>query len=204
MRIIIAANGELSGKISGHLADADMLIACDGASKELIRREIIPDIIIGDLDSIDPAIKELYQDRIIRVACQETNDMTKALNKALEFHPDTILFFGLGGKREDHTIANFSLLCDYKDQHPEIGFSSISDYTTAIPLLDSCTLETIPGQALSIISMDPTLEITSDGLQYPTDGIRLDRWWKATLNRIQKDRVSLQFNHPAMCLVFIS
>ena len=204
MRIIIAANGELSGKISEHLSGADLVIACDGASKELIQRGIIPDIIIGDLDSIDPAISELYQDRIIKVACQETNDMTKALNKALEYHPDSIQFFGLGGKREDHTIANFSLLCDYKGQYPEIDFSAVSDYTTAIPLLDSCTLETRPGMAFSIISMDPTLEIKSTGLQYPTEGITLNRWWKATLNKTEKSRVGLEFNHPAQCLVFIS
>ena len=204
MKIIIAANGDIAGNLSDYLPEADFVIACDGASRELISRNIVPDLIIGDLDSIDPLIKEKYSARIIRVACQETNDLTKALNKAMEYHPSDILFFGLGGRREDHTIANFSLLCDYKETHPEIQFKAISDFTTAIPLLRSTTLATRPGNALSIVSMDPTLEIRSTGLQYPTDGIILNKWWRATLNKIEKSQVSLEFNHPAQCLVFIS
>jgi hypothetical protein len=39
--------------------------------------------------------------------------------------------------------------------------------------------------------MDPAIRIVSRGLEYPTDDVVFDMWWKATLNRVSESNVSL-------------
>jgi len=48
-----------------------------------------------------------------------------------------------------------------------------------------------------------SLKVTSEGLQWPLDGVVFDAWWKATLNRTTEPIVSLHFNHPAPALVIV-
>ena len=59
------------------------------------------------------------------------------------------------------------------------------------------------GRPVSLFTPDPDLEIHSEGLQWPTDGVRLDNWWKATLNRATADRIILTLSHPAPVLVIL-
>ena len=41
------------------------------------------------------------------------------------------------------------------------------------------------------------------GLEYPTDDVIFDNWWKATLNKAVADTVRLEFNHPSMALIIL-
>ncbi len=54
------------------------LTCCDGAVNKLRRyTEHLPDAVIGDLDSVSPALKDLLAGRIQHFPDQETNDLTK-------------------------------------------------------------------------------------------------------------------------------
>ena len=59
------------------------------------------------------------------------------------------------------------------------------------------------GRRISFFATDNTLRVTSQGLQWPLDGVDLSRWWAATLNRATSDTVVLRFNHPAPLLVIL-
>ena len=60
------------------------------------------------------------------------------------------------------------------------------------------------GQNAADVFQAASLEIKSDGLLYPTDGVVLDSFWKATLNKVVKNPISLKFSHKADVLLFIS
>ena len=109
------------------------------------------------------------------------------------------------GKREDHTIGNLSLLMEYTRCF-DLGdkrVDMVSDWGTIFAITDSCTLDVGEGRRFSLISPDNTLRVKSEGLQWKTDDVVFDNWWKATLNRATRDRVSLEFSHPSMALVFL-
>ena len=55
----------------------------------------------------------------------------------------------------------------------------------------------------SLFSPDNSLTIKSKGLQWPTDGVVFDNWWKATLNIASEDVVHLDFSHRSMALVIM-
>lgn len=78
-----------------------------------------PDIIIGDLDSIQPATKDFYSTctavKIIHVEDQNSTDFTKAINhitlstQVLEDERDIIVLGGIGG-RVDQTFSSINSL----------------------------------------------------------------------------------------------
>lgn len=121
---IIVGNGDFPRTaFPRYLAgSADYIVCCDGALATWIRvapkifGELrIPDVVIGDMDSLSPALRKRYADRVVHVEEQDFNDQTKALLHVLaNFRDvDTIHFLGATGKREDHTIGNVSLLMEY-------------------------------------------------------------------------------------------
>jgi hypothetical protein len=59
------------------------------------------------------------------------------------------------------------------------------------------------GRSVSIFSPDNSLRISSEGLEYPTDGVIFDNWWKATLNKASQDTVKLTLSHKSMVLIML-
>ena len=115
--IIILANGDFPSHPTplGLLRSGLRIVCCDGAAQRLISSGIVPAVIIGDMDSLDSGLQEIFSERIIRVSSQETNDLTKAFIHTLTLQPSKIHILGATGYREDHTLGNISLLSQYKE-----------------------------------------------------------------------------------------
>ncbi len=200
------------------VSQADHIICCDGAfahwlkvSPKIFGEMRLPDAVVGDMDSISPSLLKRYSDLMVRIDEQEENDQTKAMRHVLERFPDAteIHIIGATGKREDHTIGNMSLLMEYARLFGKDGVSSvptvdiISDRCTAFAVTDSCSLSVGEGRRVSLFSPDNSLNIKSEGLVWPTDGVVFDNWWKATLNRAAEDTITLTFNHKSLALVVL-
>lgn len=191
------------------LRSADHLVCCDGALTQALKHNLKVDAVVGDLDSVSHGALERFTGKRVRVSEQESNDLTKAFRFVLETWPDVshIVILGATGRDEAHTIGNLSLLMQYER---EFGLSArgvkvemVSDWTTAFAVGDSCSLQVGRGRKVSLFSDDRTLAVRSEGLQYPTDAVVFDSWWKATLNRASEDEISLQLNHPSPLLVIL-
>ena len=187
---------------------ADFIICCDGALRKFLRNskaifgaERLPDKVIGDMDSLSPAMKARYGDLIVTIDEQENNDQTKAFTWALEN-------IGATGEREDHTIGNISLLMEYartyRPQDRGIDVQMISDHATIFAITGTFEMECGEGRKVSIFSPDNSLRITSEGLKFQTCNVVFDNWWQATLNLAVKDRVRLELSHPSIALVMLN
>ena len=191
------------------LRSADAVVCCDGALQALEKRGIVPDVVIGDMDSVCGRALKRFPGRVVQVSDQETNDLTKVFTFVMEEMPqaDTVHILAATGFREDHTLGNLSLLMEFERRWGlsgrSISVDLVSDYTTALALGGSTTLDVGQGRPVSLFTPDPTLRIQSEGLQWPTDGVRFDNWWKATLNRAAADRITLTLSHPAPVLVIL-
>lgn len=62
------------------LANAPYIICCDGGADAYIDRGNVPDVIIGDGDSLSEENRRKYSHILHCVSDQETNDQTKAVN----------------------------------------------------------------------------------------------------------------------------
>ena len=218
MNITIIANGLFpEGEwVDGILQQSDRIVCCDGALEKYLewkrRRASAGNdksiTVIGDGDSLREDVVEQatalgVEVKRVRVAEQDDNDLTKAFHLALTMDPGRITIVGATGKREDHTLGNVSLLLDYA-REASCPVEMLTDYGRFEAIFDTAALPSMPGQQISIFSFDNSLKITSAGLKYPTDEVRFDTLWKATLNEALSDTFTLTLSHPSGVLLFFA
>ncbi|MCF0167728.1 MAG: thiamine diphosphokinase [Bacteroidales bacterium] len=205
--VVILAAGDFpsSDKTLGILASAQTLICCDSAATEAIERGFMPDFIIGDMDSLPEHYKSQFGDRIIEIREQDDNDLTKAFNFSLNLNPSHIHILGGTGRREDHTLGNIGHLADFASL-ASCPVEMVSDWGRFIATdgRKELTFTSHQGEQISIFAFDNTLKIHSDGLLYPTDDVRFDNLWQATLNEALSESFSLTLSHPAKVLVYFA
>lgn len=187
------------------LETSDCIICCDGALSVLEKHGIVPDVVIGDLDSVCHRALGRFKGIVVKDEDQETNDLTKAVHYAAENFPDEtrIHILAATGRSEAHTIGNVSLLMEYSKSFPQLEIDMVSDYSTIFAMTDSDTLHIGEGRRISIFSPDSTLKVKSTGLRWKTDNVVFDNWWKASLNVADDDAVKLEFNHKSLALVIL-
>lgn len=105
---IVAACRDYSDEINFYPGKNDLVIAADGGFDILKKRNIDPDIILGDFDSIEMLPE--HQNVIRHPVEKDDTDTFLAYKLGLERgYRNFVIFGGIGG-RLDHTIANIQLL----------------------------------------------------------------------------------------------
>jgi thiamine pyrophosphokinase len=194
MQTVILANGTYPTHAVplARLREAGMIICCDGAAEKLVDHGLEPGLIIGDLDSVSPALKERYANLLVRDSDQETNDLTKAVNWCVRNGIGAVTILGATGIREDHALGNISLLADYGSRIEAVMLTDTGSFRV---YYRSVTIASRPGQQVSLFSIDPSLKVTSTGLRYPLNKLALNSWWRGTLNESAGDSFSLEFEN---------
>jgi len=169
---IIFVNGELNHpqKVRQFLHKNDYLIAVDGGLRHLIALNLMPDLVVGDLDSITPEMfKFIESNQIPKLQLdihKNETDLEIAIQTAFELDYKDIILIGAIGNRVDHTLENIFILA--KPVWENINFT-ITDGTQDIFLIRS--EKTFPGNINDIVSLIPLTAIVSGvmtkGLYYP-------------------------------------
>lgn len=201
-KTVVLANGAFpkAQYLLDLLDKADQIICCDGAVNKLVDSGREPSVIIGDLDSVRPEIKEKYSKILVHVSDQITNDLTKAINWCTDQNINEIVLLGATGEREDHTIANIALLTKYSQKlkikmHTELG--------QFVPISGSTKIKSFIGQQVSLFSQDPQLKVSSKGLKYPLNDLQLESWWMGTLNESLASEFTIELEKGARIIVYL-
>ena len=120
MKALIVGNRPLGSNVI-ELAKNKLIIAADAGADQLLKYNIIPERVIGDLDSIsDKASTKLEEWTISNKNVQKT-DLEKAVDYAFEKGASEIEIIGWSGGRIDHTLAALGLAFNSKirlvDEH---------------------------------------------------------------------------------------
>ncbi|MCU0454366.1 MAG: thiamine diphosphokinase [Bacteroidetes bacterium] len=113
---LILANGQAPTKslLNRHLADADVFVCADGGANAAAKLGVVPDLIIGDLDSILPAtVKKFSGVTARRIADQNSTDLEKALLWSQKNGYKHVRVLGATGGRLDHAVGNLSALVKF-------------------------------------------------------------------------------------------
>jgi thiamine pyrophosphokinase len=143
------------------------IIACDGASDFLYREKVIPDIILGDMDSASAAAIRYFTGKAVtvkKIPSQEKNDLEKALDYALSEKYEEINIIGFSGKRFDHSLNNLSILLKY---YKKTILKIFDDKFQYFIVRKSIELKCKPGSVVSLISLPKASGIKTIGLKYP-------------------------------------
>ena len=168
------------------LHGTEYVACCDGAADNYISLGNVPDAIVGDGDSISPANREKFADRLHIVNEQESNDQTKAVRFLVSQGKRSIAIVGATGRREDHTIGNISLLIEYA--RAGVDVRSFTDYGVFVPCNGTTTHKCRKGQQVSIFCITAK-SLSAEGLLYPI--YDFTNWWQGTLNECTEKSVTI-------------
>lgn len=172
MEVTVVTNGYIGNlDILKHtIKNSDYVICADGAAEYLMNLDIYPDLLVGDLDSINNhALKWIEKGQISVKRFPVKKDMTDtelAIDFALEKSPNIITIIGAIGSRMDHSLANIMLL--YKIYKMGVKARVINE-VNEITITDSTIkVQGNVGQSISIIPIGGDVKgVTLEGLEYP-------------------------------------
>ena len=116
LHVVVVANGEFRHprRLETVLDAADAIVAADGAATWLVAHGRPPHLLVGDMDSIDPALLASLTAGGCRLVRHPTHkdetDTELALHEAVVLGARRITILGALGGRIDHAMANIMLL----------------------------------------------------------------------------------------------
>ena len=176
MKAIVVAGGDAVTQDAALLSDSDVVIAADSGAHWLDSAAVLPDLLIGDMDSIDPALLDRLVAQGIEVERHPTekdaSDMELAVSRAVADGADRVVILGaLSGERLDHELANLLLLIDRR--WDGIDVRAVRGGTTVRALRGGRRLE-LDGLAGDLVSLLPlesdATGVRTVGLRYQLDG----------------------------------
>ena len=177
----IVANGEVpSSELSIRLLrKMKRIICCDGALQKLLSVNIIPDVIVGDGDSMDR--EELSRHNIPYHAdrSEEYNDLQKALKYCQANGYDDVLLLGCGGLREDHFIANLSIMVMYSEK---MRLAMLTEHGVFNVMRGTSMFRSVPGLQVSVFPSNLHTKLSFNGLKYPVNNRSFNWLWEGSLN----------------------
>lgn len=165
MNIAIVAGGKLQKRFLGEIHKADFLIGVDRGALWLLQNNVIPDVAIGDFDSVTKKEFQKIKQKVKKVFEFEkeknATDLELAVDYAIGLKPKHVTIFGGVGTRLDHTIAAVHLL----EKLPTSG--KIIDSRNEIQLVRK-TLHIFPSHRyVSILPHTKKIIVSLSGFVYP-------------------------------------
>jgi thiamine pyrophosphokinase len=149
---------------------ADSLIAADGGALPLLRMGRLPQVVIGDLDSLDADSQAELLAKGVELRrhprAKDETDLELALLYAAERGASSIDIIGALGGRWDHTLANVALLAlpELRGRRARL----LADDQELFLVRDSATIDGRAGDTVSLLPLTPEAHgVTTHGMLYP-------------------------------------
>lgn len=116
MRVLVISGGKPPEEhtLRTYLNKETYIISADSGSNILYKYNIVPNMILGDFDSIDSDVLRNFEKKGSKIISypseKDFTDTEAAINEAFKLKPQEILLLGCTGSRLDHTMANIGLL----------------------------------------------------------------------------------------------
>lgn len=172
--------------------DGAFLVAVDRGLVLMSELGLIPDMFIGDGDSVPPDLLAKIDSRRTRVVMLPSHKDVSDLEAALDLlthegcKGDVLVLAGLGG-RLDHTVLNLELA-----SHRMVDFAGIAleDGRCLVrPLTGSNTMRFAPGLTLSFVPMTEGVVLTLIGFEYSLTHAPIVRGSTRTLSNVTKEGI---------------
>lgn len=175
MKVAIVSGGNPPSEklLKNYLEKVDFVIAADRGSECLYRFNIVPDLMLGDFDSINKEIlcdlKKEVKEILQFPPEKDYTDTEIAIMEAIKRDAEKIYLFGAIGTRIDHTLGNIGLLLNTKKNNVKL---EIIDDNNRIYLGEKVmTLHGKYGDNISFHALsDKVTNFTIKGAKYNLDG----------------------------------
>lgn len=183
----------------------DCIICADGGANYAYKMGLVPQYIVGDLDSIEPEIRDHYIARGVGVKkyprSKDFTDTQLALSLAQEIGVDDIIILGSLGGRLDHTLSNLYAGLEQVEQGTKI--THYSPDCVIYLLKGKMTLQGEKGDLVSVLALsDQAAGVNESGFDYPLNNVILEKKNPyAVSNRMSSNTAEISVKNGAL-LVF--
>ena len=187
--VSVILNGQMptDDTIIDQITNSDYIIAVDGSANKLFDLEIIPNVIIGDLDSLQN-IKNKNID-LVKTPDQNKTDFRKTLEWCIEKNILNISIFGISGENEDHFLGNYYTLSDFGEK---ISWKAFTDFSVISPCVGNKKFDSFKGQKVSLFCMKGSSTVNSKKLEYPLQSYPLKPSDDAVRNLSLEDHFTIE------------
>jgi thiamine pyrophosphokinase len=204
----IFANGEIKN-YDLKLPSNQIIIAADGGARHCTHLGIIPQLIIGDFDSLTSEEITFFEQNGVQLKWFSTEkdetDLELALDHVLVQNAKQVTLYGIFGGRWDMCLANIFLLASQK--YDSISFTVIERNSTAYIIRAGKTLNFAgkPGTIVSIMPiMGPANGVSCHGLKWNMNNDSLSFGTPRGVSNLMVDSNAQISVNEGMLLVFVN
>lgn len=179
MKAVIVCNGTISDyeHMKKYFEGAGLVICADGGARHLRRFGLIPDILLGDFDSISETDLRFFKDKGVEIASypakKDMTDTEIAVELALGKDCSTLTILGGVGTRLDHSLSNVLLL----KKMLACGVNGLiaDEYNEIVLIRDSIRLERENNARVTLLPLSQKVcGVTTKGLYFPLENATLE------------------------------
>lgn len=183
MRVVMVGGGDRpdSVRLVSALGQADCVLAADSGAAWLHALGQMPDVLIGDFDSLEPGILKACQENghtrwVRHRADKDQTDMELCVEEAIRMGATRVWVFGGLGTRLDHSLANLTLLHAFHQAGIVAWVENANNRITLMGARDGVKggqlhLDREEGFKVSILPLPPGVrEVWTQGLLYDMRG----------------------------------
>ncbi len=150
----------------------DLVVAADGGYGAAALLEVPVDLLVGDLDSVQPDDLEAARAAGTRIeqhpVDKDRTDLALALDAIVATGPADVLLVGGHGGRLDHLLANVALLA--APAYTSLQVTALLGEAVVTVIRDRAALVGSPGELVSLLAMHgPAHGVSTRGLRFPLD-----------------------------------
>lgn len=117
MRAVIICGGSIENYdyISSFIKADDTIICADGGYDHAVKMSIVPDIVLGDMDSVKADYTAVRFEKF--PVEKDWTDSELAVNYVIKNGFDEVIMLGSTGTRADHTMSNIFMLKKFSENN---------------------------------------------------------------------------------------
>jgi thiamine pyrophosphokinase len=173
--VAIVANGQIfdDQTILEKIKNYHYIIAADGGASHCLRLGIVPDLIMGDFDSISVEAIHAFSNvqKISYLKDKDETDLELAIVKAFSLKPEKVALFAATGNRTDHTLVNLHLLTRFPfkllietENETIFGLNSTKPFKIETTIRQTLSLLPIGGDVTGVTTKGLKWELTDSSL----------------------------------------
>ncbi len=196
MRAVIVLGGDAPGRalLESCMREADMTVAADSGLAAFDGTGLMPDLLVGDMDSVAPDVLARFEGRLAEHRLNPIKDDTDgvdALDMAIGKGATQITLLGALGGRLDHALANLMLLVRASRKGVK---TEILDEKVRITRVDGeARISGAKGDTVSLLPLGAASGVTIEGFFYPlTNGTLASDYPLGISNVVTADEASVR------------
>ncbi|HEY8344658.1 MAG TPA: thiamine diphosphokinase [Bacillota bacterium] len=150
----------------------DLLLAADSGGTVLYELGYLPNLLIGDFDSLDGDLLAFYRAKGVEITKfppeKDWTDLELAVQTVINRNVQEIIIYGAIGDRLDHTLGNLSLLYQAMESGVKAVIVGLRERIFLLGPDETLTLSPTENTFFSLLPLYPGVEgVTEQGAKYP-------------------------------------